>query len=87
MTDIVDDPDPVMLLGAIVAVSPIDGVRMRLMVPLNPFSPFIVIVELPVPPARIVVIEGLAAIEKSTTWTMTVVVCVRVPLELLTVTV
>jgi hypothetical protein len=76
-----------MLLGVIVAPRPIEGVSTRFTVPVNPLSAAIVTVELPLAPARIVMAIGLAARAKSTTFTPTVVVCVRVPLELLMVTV
>jgi hypothetical protein len=87
LTNVVDVPEPVMLVGAVVAVRPIDGLRIRLTVPLNPFSVMIVIVELAAAPARIVMVVGLAATTKSITWTLTVIVCVRVPLELMMVAV
>jgi len=76
-----------MLVGAVVAVRPIDGVRIRFTVPLNPFIAVTVIVELPVAPARTVIVVGLAATAKSTTWTLTTMVCVKVPLELVIVAV
>lgn len=70
-----------------VAVSPIEGVSIRLTVPPNRFNAVIVTVELPVAPARIVTVLGFAAIAKSTTWTVRVIEWVRVPFELLIVTV
>jgi len=70
-----------------VAVSPIEGVSIRFTVPPNRLSPVIVTVELPVPPARIVTVLGLAAIAKSTTWTVRIIEWVRVPFELSIVTV
>jgi hypothetical protein len=76
-----------MLPGATVAVRPIEGVRRRLTFPLNPLSPVTVKVELPVNPARMVILVGLATMAKSTTWTLTIVVWVRNPLELVMVTV
>lgn len=76
-----------MLDGAMVAVRPFEGLRIRLTVPLNPFSAVTVTIELPVVPARIVIVEGLAVAAKSTTWTITVIVCVRVALELMIVAV
>jgi hypothetical protein len=81
----IEVPEPEMLLGVIVAPRPIEGVRARFTVPVNPLSAAIVTVELPLAPARIVMVVGLATRAKSTTWTPTVVVCVRVPLELLMV--
>ena len=70
-----------------VAVRPIDGVRTRFTVALNPFMAVTVIVELPVALARTVIVVGRAATAKSTTWTVTVIVCVKVPLELVIVAV
>jgi len=70
-----------------VAVSPIEGVSIRFTVPPNRFSAVIVTVELPVAPARIVTVLGLAAIAKSTTWTVRIIEWVRVPFELSIVTV
>ena len=70
-----------------VAVSPIEWVRVRFTVPPNRFSAVIVTVELPVAPAMIVTVLGPAAIAKSTTWTVRVIERVRVPFELLIVTV
>jgi hypothetical protein len=87
LTLIVADPEPATLAGAIVAVSPINGVSIRLTVPLNRFSAVIVTVELPVAPARIVIVLGLAVTAKSTTWTVRIIECVRVPFEPLIVTV
>jgi hypothetical protein len=83
----VDDPEPAMLVGTVVAVRPIDEVRIRFTAALNPFIAVTVTVELPVEPARIVIMVGLAATAKSTTWTLTVIVCVKVPVELVTVAV
>jgi hypothetical protein len=83
----VEVPEPVMLLGVIVALRPVEVVSARFTVPVNPLSAFTVTVELPLAPARIVMVVGLATRAKSTTWTATMVVCVRVPLELLMVTV
>jgi len=74
-----------MLVGTVAAISPVDGVTVRLTVAVNPFSPFIVTVELPVVRASSVMVVGLAVSAKSTTWTLTVMVCVRVPLELVMV--
>ena len=76
-----------MLVGAVVAVRPIDGLRIRFTVALNPFTAVTVIVELPVAPARTMIMVGLAATAKSTTWTLTTTVCVKVPLELVIVAV
>jgi hypothetical protein len=76
-----------MLVGVIVAVRPIDVASVKLTVPLNPFRTVTVAVELPLAPARIVMAVGLAPMAKSTTWTVTVMACVRVPLELLIVAV
>jgi len=60
----------------------------RLIVPVNPFSPLTVIVDVPVTPARIVTAVGLAVIVKSTIWkTMLLVVCDRPPLVPVTLTV
>ena len=74
-----------MLVGTVAAISPVDGLTVRLTVAVNPFSPIIVTVELPVAPASSVMVVGLAVSAKSTTWTLTVMVCVRVPLELVMV--
>jgi len=76
-----------MLPGVIVAPRPIEGVSARFTVPVNPLSAAIVTVELPLAPARIVIVVGLATRAKSITCTLTVVVCVRAALELLMVTV
>jgi len=76
-----------MLLGVIVAPRPIEGVSARFTVPVNPLSAAIVTVELPLAPARIVIVVGLVTMVKSTTRMLTAVVWVRVPLELLMVTV
>ena len=70
-----------------VAVSPIEGVSVRFTIPPNRFNAVIVTVELPVAPARIVTVLGLAAIAKSTTWTVRLIEWVRVPFELLIATV
>jgi hypothetical protein len=67
LTDKVDVPEVTMLLGDIVAPRPIEGVSARFTVPMNPLSAVIVTVELPVVPARIVMVVGLAATAKSTT--------------------
>ena len=67
LTDMVDVPEVTMLLGDIVAPRPIEGVGARFTVPMNPLSAVIVTVELPVVPARIVMMVGLAATAKSTT--------------------
>ena len=76
-----------MLYWAMVAVRPLEGLRIRLTFPLNPFSAVTVTTELPGAPARVVIVEGLAVTAKSTTWTITVMVCVRVALELMIVAV
>ena len=83
----VEDPDPATLLGTAVAVRPVEGVRIRVTVPLNLFSAAMVTTELPVDPARIVMVVGLVVTVKSTTWTLTTAVWVRVPFEPVTVTV
>ena len=80
-------PETETLAGVTVAVRPIDGVSVKLTIPLKLFNDDIVSVELPDVPDRIVSGDGLAAIVKSTTWTPTVAVCVRDPLELVTVAV
>jgi len=75
------------LAGVTVPTKPIDGVSVKLTIPLKPFNDVIVTVELPKVPARMVSGAGLAVTVKSTIWTLTVVVCVRVPLEPVTVAV
>lgn len=80
-------PDIMTLAGVTVAVNPMDGVSVKLTIPLNPFNDVIATVELPEVPARIVREAGLAVIVKSTIWMLTVVVCIREPLELVTVAV
>jgi hypothetical protein len=76
-----------MLAGTAVAVRPIEGVSRRFTIPLNPFIALTVKVEFPFAPARITMVVGLLTTAKSTTRTVTVVVCIRVPLEPLIVTV
>jgi len=68
-------------------VSPIEGVSARFTVPPNSFSAVIVTVELPVARTRIITVLGLAAIAKSTTRIVRIIERVRVPFELLRVTV
>ena len=60
----------------------------RVTVPVNPFSPLTVMVDVPVVPARTVTPVGLAVIMKSTTWKrMFAVVWDRLPLVPVTLTV
>jgi len=67
--DSVELPDPVTLVGAtaheVLLV-------VRLTTPAKPFSPVIVIVEVPAEPASTVTLVGLAAIVKSWTTNVTV---------------
>jgi hypothetical protein len=67
--DSVELPDPVTLVGAtehdVLLV-------VRLTTPAKPFSPVIVIVEVPAEPARTVTLVGLAAMVKSWTTNVTV---------------
>jgi len=56
-----------------VAVRPLDGLAVRLTVPLKPFWAVTVIAEVAVAPALIVRLVGLAAIVKSCTVKVTVV--------------
>jgi len=67
--DSVELPDPVTLVGAteheVLLV-------VRLTTPAKPFSPVIVIVEVPAEPANTVTLDGLAAMVKSWTTNVTV---------------
>jgi len=70
-------PDPVTLVGAtehdVLLV-------VRLTTPVNPLTPFTVIVDVPADPALTVTVVGLAVIVKSTTWYVTVTEWDRPPL-------
>lgn len=68
----VEVPDPVMLVGLRIAVSPADGLVVRLTTPAKPLRPAIVAVDVPVEPALTVTVVGLAVIVKS--WTIRVTV-------------
>ncbi len=68
-----------MLLGLETALRPVDPVAESVIVPLNPFKPLRLIVEVPEDPARIDM-EGLVVIVKSTTLTVTSTECEREPL-------
>lgn len=86
------DPDIVMLVGLRLAVRPVEGftVAVRLTVPVKPPLGVTLMVEVPVPPTEMLIDVGLAVIVKSgvCTWSvMTAVVCDRVPLVPVTVTV
>lgn len=65
----VDDPEPVMLVGVRVQVSPVVGLMVDAMltIPLKPLRAVIVIVEVPVAPALTFTVVGLAEMVKS--WT------------------
>ena len=67
-------PDPVTLVGVSVHVIPVAGLMLgaRLTAPLKLWSPVTVMVEVPEVPAFTVTVVGLAAIVKS--WTMYVTV-------------
>jgi len=83
-------PDPVMLVGLRVQVSPLAGeiLLVRLTVPVKPLRAMTVIVDVPATPGVVLTVVGLANIWKSTTWTVIVaVVCDSVPLVPVTVTV
>jgi hypothetical protein len=82
----VEVPEPVTLVGLRVAVRPEDGLAVRVTVPLNPLTAAIVIVDVPVAPALIVILVGLAAMVKSWTTKLTWVEAVLVPLVPVTVT-
>ena len=75
------------MAGLMVAVRPVDGVSVKVTIPSKPFNDAIASVELPEVLARIVSWPGLAVTAKSTIWTLTLVVCVTDPLELVTATV
>jgi len=61
-----------MLVGLSVAVRPLDGLAVRVTVPLNPFWAVTVMVDVPWAPALIVRLVGLAVMVKS--WTVKVTV-------------
>jgi hypothetical protein len=67
-------PDPVTLVGVRVQVSPVGGLTDEVSPtrPLKPCWAVIVVVDVPLAPARIVTLPGLAAIVKS--WTVRVTV-------------
>ena len=83
----VEAPETVILDGVNAAVRPKDGESVRLTVPLKPFNAAIETVELPEIPARIGKDAGPAVTMKSKTWTLIVAICVRDPLEPVTVAV
>jgi hypothetical protein len=68
--DIVEVPEPAMLLGDSVHEIPMDGdaVAVRATTPANPFRPVTVIVEFPAVPTTTLTVAGFAPIVKS--WTM-----------------
>lgn len=80
---------PKMLVVLREQVRPSDGLteRPRVTAPLKPFIGAIVILDVPVAPARTVILVGLAVIVKSITVKVTVAECERLPLVPVTVTV
>ncbi len=80
---------PKVTLAGNVHVSPAGTVSVRVTTPVNPLTAVTVIVEVPADPAKIWAgVTAPAAMVKSTTWkSMLAVVCDRVPLEPVTVTV
>ncbi len=76
-----------MLEGVRVQVRPEgEAEYVRVTVPVKLLTGAIVNVELPDAPARTETLVGLAARVKSVTWTVTVAVCVRSPLDPMTET-
>ncbi len=81
---------PVMLVGLTEQVSPVAGETLvvRATVPVKPLTGATVIVDIALTPGVVLTVVGLAAIVKSTTWTvMVAVVWDRDPLVPVTVTV
>jgi len=77
------------MFGNRVQVGPVEGETetIRKTFPVKPYCPVRVTVELPDSPDRAVILPGLNATVKSLTFTTTIVVRVREPLEPTTVTV
>jgi hypothetical protein len=80
-------PEMVIEVGANVAVSPAGAVAERLTVPLKPPVEFTVIVVVLDEDCATITVVGLAVTVKSVTLTVTIVLCERVPLVPVTVTV
>jgi hypothetical protein len=60
-------PEPVTLVGIMVALSPVGVVRVNVTVPLNPLTAVIVIVDAPLTPGVVLTGLGLEVIWKSVT--------------------
>lgn len=86
--DIVEAPEPSMLVGERMHESPVDGddVTARVTIPAKPLTPDIVTVEFPALPTVTPMVDGLAEMVKS--WTMKVIAveCDLAPLVPVTVT-
>ena len=86
MTDIVDEPEPLTDVGLKLALTrPPWPVTLRFTVPVKPFTPVTVTVDVPVVLRATVILVGESAIEKSgfgagLTTSVTVVECTRLPL-------
>jgi len=86
--DMVEVPEPSMLVGESIHESPVDGddVAAKVTVPAKPFTPDIVTVEFPALPTVTLTVEGLTEMLKSWTMKVAVFVCDLAPLVPVTVT-
>jgi hypothetical protein len=86
--DMVEVPEPSILIGERIHKSPVDGddVDAKVTVPAKPLTPDIVTVEFPALPTVTFTVEGLTEMLKSWTMKITVVECDLAPLVPVTVT-
>jgi len=72
-------PEPWIVPVVKVTESPVEGADVNVTVPVNPFNPVIVIVEVPVMPVLRASVDGLAETMKSTTVNVAVVLWIMPP--------